>query len=202
MRFATASGSSGGTESATTPTILRSRWSDVVGGSGGIQIRRWQRPVAEHDDRGEGGDAAHRRSEHRDLRDRLAPRARRGRPATSSTSRKPERRRSIVRLAVPAEVEAQDAGRSPQERGRTRRDPARSSPTSRGAGGSPRAGRAASFFAPRPGLSAGSQRPANRSPSRDRSGRPPRRGRPAAARVPPRRRRSGARRADGARHDR
>ena len=69
-----------------------------------------------------------------------ARRARRARPRRPRPPH-PERRRPVVRPAVPAEVEPQHARRPAQERARTRRGPGRSSPSSRGGGGPPRADR-------------------------------------------------------------
>ena len=102
------------------------RRASARGASGPASAAR-ERAVAQDGDGSDRRDAAHRRAEQRDASDAALPEPGEGARDVLDLEQ-PERRRSVVRLAVPAEVEAEDAGRPAQERAvldEVRRDRAR-----------------------------------------------------------------------------
>ena len=114
-RLATGISTSGAAESATTATIAGRAVVERGLRAGVHGVRRRERSVTEDRDRRDGRDRAHRRPDQRDP----------GHPALAEPGQgtghvldfeRPERGRSRVGLAVPAEVEPEDTGRRTQER--------------------------------------------------------------------------------------
>ena len=125
------------------PTIRGRGASTAAAGASGSTSAAASDPSPRTTTDGDRDDAAHRRSDEGDPPDpALAEPGQRARDVLDLVQ--PERRRRVVRAAVAAEVEPEDAGGPAERSARARRDPARRSPSSRGAGGSPRTDRAAS----------------------------------------------------------